>query len=148
RILSVAGQFLKLSQQVLSLALNILIRSAIGSAASAVTSLSALPCCGFLTFGQIRELLGKFIDFLLLLLILLTLSLAALNCFILVLALVQFEGEQVCQVLSASRLLSATAATASTLLNLNLGVEGCGLSEKLGCRTFIFPGFIRLLFHK
>src|SRR5262249_38923840 len=84
RILSVARQFLKLPQQILSLTFDILLGRTIGSASPTVTGLSALACSSFLTLGKVREFLGKFIDFLLFLLILLTLRLTAFDRFILV----------------------------------------------------------------
>jgi hypothetical protein len=97
RVLRISRQLLQLTLQCLSFAKQIPLSRLVRGATATLSCLSgALTSCSFLAFGEVRELLCQFIDFLLGLLILLsTGSLAALHLLILVLAGVQFEGEKI-----------------------------------------------------
>jgi hypothetical protein len=75
-----------------------------------------------------RQFLQLVLDFLFLLGLLL-LTLTALNRLVLVLVLIQFEFEQIGEIFGALRAATTTATTATSLLDLDLGVQGCGFAE-------------------
>ena len=114
----------------------------IGGTTATLSGLSGtLTCCSFLAFGQVRELLCQFVDFLLSLLILLaTGSLAALHLFILVLAGVEFQREKIGKILRAARSTTTAASAASAaLLHLDLRVQCCRIGQVLQCGAFKVP---------
>ena len=126
-ILSLTGQLLKLTLEVLGFAQQIALCSRIGSATATLTGLcGALTSRSFLTLCEFFKLLRQLIHFLLGLLFLLPAgSLSALNRFVLILTGIQFECEKIGEILCTASPAAASAATstAATLLNLDLGVK-------------------------